>query len=101
MDTEKLIGTPLANHFKLTIKQCPCTEEKKQKMDKVPYALAVGSLMYATVHMRLDIACAVSVVSIFLFNPGKEHCAPMKWIFRYLKGTSRHVFALGMINLFW
>ena len=55
MDTAKLVGTPLANHFKLTIKQCPCTEEKKQEMDKVPHALAVGSLMYAIVHTRLDI----------------------------------------------
>jgi ATP-binding cassette subfamily B (MDR/TAP) protein 1 len=38
-------------------------------MKKVPYASAVGSLMYAMVCTRPDIAHAVSVVSRFLSNP--------------------------------
>lgn len=58
-------------------------------MLKVPYASTVGSLMYAMVCTRPDIAHAVGVVSRFLSNPGKEHWAAVKWILRYLRGTSK------------
>ena len=42
-------------------------------MSKVPYALAIGSLMYAMVYTRPDIAHAVGVVSRFISRPGKQH----------------------------
>ncbi|XP_076930795.1 uncharacterized protein LOC143595730 [Bidens hawaiensis] len=57
-------------------------------MAKVPYASAVGSLMYAMVCTRPDIAHAVGVVSRFMSDPGKEHWEAVKWLLRYLKGTS-------------
>ena len=42
-------------------------------MKTVPYVSAVGSLMYAIVCMRLDIAHAVGVMSRFFANLKKEH----------------------------
>ena len=39
--------TPLANHFKLSKEQSPKTAEERDHMALVPYASAVGSLMYA------------------------------------------------------
>nr|GEY24136.1 reverse transcriptase domain-containing protein [Tanacetum cinerariifolium] len=48
----------------------PYIEKNIEKMDRVPYALAVGSLMYAMVCTRPDLAHAVGVVSRFLSNPG-------------------------------
>lgn len=57
-------------------------------MTRVPYASAVGSLMYAMVCTRPDIAQAVSVVSRYMSQPGKEHWQAVKRIFRYLKGTA-------------
>ncbi|KAL6514983.1 hypothetical protein OROGR_020562 [Orobanche gracilis] len=59
------------------------------EMDNVPYASAVGSLMYAMVCTRPDIAHAVGVVSRFLSNSGKKHWEAVKRIFRYLRGTSK------------
>ncbi|KAH0706115.1 hypothetical protein KY289_011191 [Solanum tuberosum] len=56
MDNTKVINTPLAMHFKLSIRHCPSTDGEKKDMKKVPYALAVGSLMYAMVCTRPDIA---------------------------------------------
>ena len=44
-----------------------------KEMSNVPYASIVGSLMYAMVCTRLDIAHPVGVVSRFLTNHGKEH----------------------------
>jgi hypothetical protein len=57
-------------------------------MSHVPYASAVGSMMYAMVCTRPDISQAVSVVSRYMANPSKEHWQAVKWIFRYLRGTA-------------
>ncbi|KAM7469095.1 hypothetical protein LguiA_007278 [Lonicera macranthoides] len=65
----------------------PETEEEVEYMAQVPYASAVGSLMYAMVCTRPDIAQAVSIVSRFMANPGKQHWNAVKWILRYLQGT--------------
>ncbi|CAL8116761.1 unnamed protein product [Prunus armeniaca] len=58
-------------------------------MEKVPYANVVGCLMYAMVCTRPDIAQAISVVSRYMGNPGKQHWDAVKWILRYLKGSWR------------
>jgi len=47
-------------------------------MSRVPYASAVGSLMYAMVCTRTDLAYAVSTVSRFMSNPGKQHYEVVK-----------------------
>jgi hypothetical protein len=88
MENAKPVSTPLANHFRLSTSQCPKTVEETEDMSKVPYASAVGCLMYAMVCTRLDLAHAMSVVSKYMANPGKQHWNAIKWIFRYLKGTT-------------
>nr|GEU63349.1 retrovirus-related Pol polyprotein from transposon TNT 1-94 [Tanacetum cinerariifolium] len=50
--------------------------------------MKVGSVMYTTMCTRLDIAHAVGVVCRFMSNPRKEHWKAIKWLLRYLKGTS-------------
>ena len=45
--------------------------------------------MYAIMCTRPNITYAVSVISRFLSIPVKEHWATVKWIFKYLKGTSK------------
>ena len=57
-------------------------------MFRVPYASAVGSLMYAMVCTRLEISNVVGVLIRFMSNPGKEHWTSVKWVFKYLCGTS-------------
>ena len=88
MSESKPVSTPLASHFRLSNDQCPQTEEDKDYMAKVPYASAIGSLMYAMVCTRPDIGHAVGVVSRFMSNPGKVHWEAVKWILRYLRGTT-------------
>ena len=70
-------------------------------MTLVPYASVVGSLMYAMVCTRHDIAHAVGVVSRYMANPRKEHWEAMKWLLRYLRGTSSSsfCFAKGKVTL--
>ena len=57
-------------------------------MPKVPYSLVVGSLMYAMVCTRPEIAHAMGVVSRYMNNLGKENWMEVKWILRYLRGTT-------------
>jgi len=57
-------------------------------MSRVPYSSAVGSLMEAKVCTRPDIAHVVGVLSRFMSKLGKEHWTVVKWVFRYLHGTS-------------
>ena len=87
MENAKLVSTHLANHFRLSTSQCSKTVEETKDMSKVLYASAVGCLMYAMVCTKLDLAHAVSVVSKYMANSGKQHWDAVKWIFRYFKGT--------------
>ena len=80
---------PLVAHFKLSTSLGSLYAEKETYMSIIPYACAVGSLMYAMVCTSLDIAHAVSVVSHFMSNPGKEHWKAVQWMLRYLRGTSK------------
>jgi len=57
-------------------------------MSRVPYASAVGSLMYAMVCIRPNIAHAVGVLSRFMSKLGKERWTVVKQAFKYLRGTS-------------
>ena len=53
----------------------------------VPYASAIGSLMYAILCTRLDIAYAISVTSRFQSNLRLEHWVVVKAILKYLRRT--------------
>ncbi|KAL0297633.1 UNVERIFIED_CONTAM: Retrovirus-related Pol polyprotein from transposon TNT 1-94 [Sesamum radiatum] len=90
MNKAKLVSTPLANHFKLYIEQCPKTDREVEDMAKVPYASAVGCLMYAMVCTRPDLVHAVSRVCKYTSKSGRHHWEAVKWIFKYLKGTVGH-----------
>ncbi|RVW97637.1 Retrovirus-related Pol polyprotein from transposon TNT 1-94 [Vitis vinifera] len=60
MDDAKPVSTHLANHFRLSTNQCPKTDDEVKDMSKVPYASAMGCLMYAMVCIRPDLTHAVS-----------------------------------------
>ena len=78
------VTTPLAGHFKLSSKQCLQSPVEEEEMSRVPYASAVRSLMYAIVCTGPDLAYAVSTVSKFMSNSGKQHWEAVKWVLRYL-----------------
>ena len=64
-------------------------------MSNVPYASTVGSLMYVMVCTRLDITHAMGVVSKYMSHPRLEHWNVVKWILRYLRGTSSKYLHFG------
>ena len=99
MQNVKPVSTPFSSHFKLSKEMCPKTQEDMDYMSKVLYASTVGSLMYAMVCTRPYIAHAVGVVSRYMNNPGKEHWMAVKWILRYLRGTTNQELCFGGSNI--
>lgn len=83
----KPVTTPLDPNIELSSAQAPQTSYDLAKMRDVPYREAVGSLMYAAMGTRPDIAFAVSLLSRFATSPGPAHWEAVKRVFRYLKGT--------------
>ena len=59
----KPVNVPIHVGVHLSTEQCPKTQEEEEYMSRVPYASAVGSLMYAMVCNRPNIANSVGVWS--------------------------------------
>ena len=58
-------GFILMRHGVQISEQSPKTYEDKALMERIPYASAIGSIMYAMICTRLDVAYALSVTSRF------------------------------------
>ncbi|KAK9200738.1 hypothetical protein WN944_015936 [Citrus x changshan-huyou] len=69
----KPIFIPLPVNFKLSSIMCPNNEAERNKMAQVPYASAVGSLMFIMICSTLDMAQAVGAVNRYMANSGGKH----------------------------
>lgn len=84
MDDSKSLSTPLEVGHGLNdtriLEAEPITE--------VPYAEAIGSLLYCAIATRPDISHALSLLSKYNGRPRMIHWKGAKRVLRYLKGTS-------------
>jgi hypothetical protein len=90
MNECKSVKVPIHVGVKLSADQCPKTQEEEEDMSRVPYASAVGSLMYEMVCNRSYIAHAVGILSRYMSKPGKESWTTVKRVFRYLHGIASY-----------
>ena len=67
--------------------QCPQTTGEQVEMSIVPFASAIGSVMYAMICTRLDVSYAPSVCSKYQSKPGMIYWVAVKNILKYLKRT--------------
>ena len=86
---------PMGHGVHLSKSMSPKLDEDRLKMSNIPYASVVGSLMYAMLCTRPDIAYAVSVVSQFQANPGEQHWMAVKTILKYLRRTKYMLLIYG------
>ncbi|CAL8152773.1 unnamed protein product [Prunus armeniaca] len=56
----------------------PKTLEEVKQMSNIPYASAIGSLMYAMLCTRHNISYNVSITSKYQSNPGSKHWIVVK-----------------------
>nr|GEZ07081.1 retrotransposon protein, putative, Ty1-copia subclass [Tanacetum cinerariifolium] len=73
--------------LKLSKSQGASTPAEMKHMHNVPYALIVGSIMYAMRCTRPDVAFAQNITSRFQQNPGDIHWTTIKNILKYLRNT--------------
>ena len=95
MENSKKGELPIQSNAKLSKTQSPSTEAEIAEMSRVPYASAVGSIMYAMTCTRPDVAFALSMVSRYQGNPGKAHWIAVKNILKYLRRTKEWFLVLG------
>ena len=64
---------------------------EKEQLKSIPYASAVGSLMYTQVCTRPNIGFVVGMLAKYQSNPGIQHWKATKKVMRYLQGTKKHM----------
>lgn len=82
---------PIVKGDKFNLNQCPKNDFEREQMKNIPYASVVGSLMYAQVCTRPDIAFAVGILGRYQSNLGMDHWKAAKKVLRYLKGTKDYM----------
>lgn len=83
----KSTKAPIVKGDKFSKAQCPQNDDEREEMKTIPYSSVVGSLMYAQVCTRPDIAFVVGMLGRYLSNPGSQHWKAAKKVLRYLQGT--------------
>ena len=78
--------------------QCPKNDLEKKQMDKIPYAYAVGSIMYAQVYTRPNIAYVVGLLGRYQSNPSIDHWKVVKKVLRYLQETKYYILTYRRTN---
>ena len=63
------------------------TTDEWDRLSKVPYASAIGSIMYAMISTCSDVSYALSVMSRYQSDPGESHWTAVKNILKYLRRT--------------
>ena len=86
---------PMSHGIKLSKSQCPTIKEERERMDKISYASAIGSIMYAMLCTRPDVSYALSMTSRFQSYPGECHWIAVKNILKYLRRTKDIFFIYG------
>ena len=87
MENSKKGTLPFRHGVHLSKEQSPKTLEQKERMSRIPFTSAVGSLMYAMLCTRPNIYYAVGIVSWYHSDPGEEHWIAVKHILKYLRRT--------------
>ena len=73
MENSKKGYLPIGQRISLSKKDCPTTPEERECMSRVPYALTVGSIMYAMTYTWPDVAYSLEVVSRYQYDPRENH----------------------------
>ncbi|GKD50772.1 retrotransposon protein, putative, ty1-copia subclass [Tanacetum coccineum] len=87
MENSKRGSIPMQEKLKLSKSQGASTPAEVKRMQNVPYASAVGSIMYVVRCTRPDVAFAQNITSRFQQNPGELHWTAVKNILKYLRNT--------------
>jgi hypothetical protein len=63
---------PMSHGITHSKKQCPTDPDEQERMRVIPYASAIGSIMYAMICMCPDVSYALSATRRYQSNYGEE-----------------------------
>ncbi len=86
---------PVSHGVHLSKDMCPKTQGERSRMDKIPYASTIGSIMYAMICTRPDVSYALSMTSRYQSDPGEGHWTAVKTILKYLRRTKNMFLIFG------
>jgi transposase InsO family protein len=86
---------PMSHDIHLSKTQCPSNDVDRKYMEQFKYPSAVGSIMYAMLCTRPDVAYPISMTSRFQANPGMSHWTAVKNILKYLRRTKDSILVYG------
>ncbi|KAM2808794.1 hypothetical protein PS2_043635 [Malus domestica] len=95
MESCNKADVPVNKGDKFSRNQCPKSEHEIEVMRMRPYASLVGSLMYANICTRPDLAFIVGLLGRFQSNPGETHWIAAKKVLRYLQRTKEFMLMYG------
>jgi hypothetical protein len=78
---------PISHGITLRKKQCPSEPNEQERMSAIPYASAIGSIMYDMICTCPDVSYALSAMSRYQSNYGDAHWTIVKNILKYLRRT--------------
>ena len=73
MENSKRGFMPMRDGVQISKEHLLKTPKDRALMEKIPYASAIGSIIYAMLCTRPDVAFALSVTTRFEANPGESH----------------------------
>ena len=82
------VATPMVTDATFSTSDSPLTPMQVARMRGIPYAEAIGSVLWPVIVSRPDAAFAVSTLSQFIQNPGPAHWEALKHVIIFL-GSSK------------
>jgi hypothetical protein len=86
---------PMSHNITLSKKQCPLDPDEQEKMRAIPYALTIGSVMYAMICTCPDVSYTLSAMSRYQSNYGDSHWTIVKNILKYLRKIKKTFLVFG------
>jgi mevalonate pyrophosphate decarboxylase len=85
---------PISHGIHLSKDMCPKTQIEKDRMERIPYASAIGFIMYVMLSLctRPNVSYALSIMSRYQSNPNEDHWKKIKNILKYFKKKLRIFF---------
>ncbi|XP_048624869.1 secreted RxLR effector protein 161-like [Brassica napus] len=86
---------PMSHGITFSKTHCPSTHDERERMSRIPYASALGSIMYAMLCTCPDVACALSMTSRYQSDPGESQWTAVKTILKCLRNTKDKFLVYG------
>ena len=87
MEESKKGFLPMSYGVYISMDMSHNTQIQREHMDKIPYASAIGSIMYEMLCVRPNVSYALSIMSRYQANLDEKYCMDIKNILKYLRWT--------------